>query len=168
MQSNPIVEKLQEEEVERRKKADYRYPYRIVCVFEDSDNNDFPIILEVRDYCNKNNLIFSAGQYDHEKYADDMFIKRLPAFHFMHKNYVQESHHYDENPVHKIQVMIWAYQDIQRAKERARIQRQERWDTFKETMGSIFTLDHFKRKPALEKGANLSHDRIKIEEEKKD
>ena len=85
MQSNPIVEKQKEEEAIQRAKEAYRYPYHIVCVYLDADNNDFPIILEVRDYCNKANLTFTARQYDYEKNPDDIFVHRLPAFHIYYK-----------------------------------------------------------------------------------
>jgi hypothetical protein len=159
MNSNPIVEKQQQEEQERRAKAAYRYPITIVCVYLDSDNNDFPIILETRDYCNKNNLIFTARQYDHEKNADDLGVKRLPAFHVYYKKGWQNTEYYDTNPIHKIQTVVWAYQDEMRAKERARIRRQERWDSFVEGMKSTFSLDRFKTKPALDLDASLSHER---------
>lgn len=159
MNSNPIVEKQQQLEAEEKAKQAFRYPYHIVCVFEDSYNNDFPIILEVRDYCNKNNLTFSARQYDYEKHGDDMFIFRLPAFHIYYKKGYQETEHYDTNPVLKIQNLIWAYQDEMRAKERRRIRRQERWDSFKEGVQSTFSLERFKKKPALDPSASLSHKR---------
>jgi hypothetical protein len=159
MNSNPIVEQQQKEEAERRAKAAYRYPFNIVCVYLDSDNNDFPIILDVRDYCNKNNLIFAARQYDHEKFGDDMFVKRLPAFHIYYKKGWQDCEYYDTDPIRKIQNLVWAYQDEMRARERARIKRQEQWDTMKETVKQVFSLERFKKKPALDLDASLSHAR---------
>ena len=159
MNSNPIVEQQQKEEAERRAKAAYRYPFNIVCVYMDADNNDFPIIIEVRDYCNKNNLIFTARQYDHERNADDMFVKRLPAFHMYYRKGWQDTEYYDTNPVHKIQTLVWAYQDEMRAKERARIRRQEQWESVKETVKNVFSLERFKKKPALDLNASLSHER---------
>lgn len=145
MQSNPIVEKQEQEEKERNQKAAYRYPFRIVCVFMNSQTNDFPIIHEVRDYCNENNLIFVARQYNIDKYDEDMIIQRLPAFHLYYKNYVQETTYFDTNPVYMAQRFVWAYQDKQRAKERAR----KKWDEKIEQWKGFFSLERFKRKPAL-------------------
>lgn len=164
MNSNPIVEKQQEKERERRAKADYRYPFHIVCVYLDEDNNDFPIILDVRDYCKKNNLIFTARQYDHEKYADDMFVLRLPAFHLYYKKGHQDIGYYDKNPIHMIQKRVWEYQDEMEAKERARIRRQEKWDAFKENISSALKLEWLKKKPALEIDACLSQERYKVQD----
>ena len=159
MNSNPIVEQQQQQEAEEKAKKAFRYPFHIVCVYLDSENNDFPIILDTRDYCNKNNLTFSARQYDFEKYGDDMFVKRLPAFHIYYKKGWQDTEHYDTDPIRKIQNLVWAYQDEMRAKERARIRRQERWDSFKENIQSVFSLDRFKKKPALILEESLSHTR---------
>lgn len=134
-----------------------RYPYRIVCVYEDSDNNDFPIIRDVRAYCAENGFVFVNRQYDIDKYSEDMNIHRLPAFHVYLKGCVQETHYYDQDPVYKIQIISWAYQDELRAKERARLRRQERWDALTETLYSI--ADMFRRKPALDRESSLSHTR---------
>lgn len=163
MQSNPIVEKQQQEEAEQKAKAAFRYPFKIIYLFIDAENRDFPIFHEVKDYCAKNNLTFSARQYDHEKYSDDMFVKRLPAFHIYFKNGWQDTEYYDSDPIRKIQNLVWAYQDEERAKERARIRRQERWNSFKENINGIFTWDHFKRKPHLDVEASLSMARVEIE-----
>jgi hypothetical protein len=157
MQSNPIVEKQQEEEQERRLKAAYRYPFNIVCVFQDSDNNDFPIIRDVNTYCKNNNLTFLARQYDIDTYGEDMTIKRLPAFHIYYKKYIDGTEYYDSNPIYKIQTLVWAYEDEMREKERKKLHRQEQWASFVETLQSIVSLDRFKKKPALDLDASLSH-----------
>lgn len=130
-----------------------RYPFRIVCVYLDADNNDFPIIHEVRAHCGIHHLPFLARQYNIDKYTEDIPITRLPAFHIYYKGSVQETHYFDTDPVYKIQVLIWAYDDELRAKERARIRRQQQWDSFFEGMRSMFT---FKRKTALNLEASLS------------
>lgn len=160
MESNPIVEQLQKEEAERKAKEAFRYPFQILYVYIDSENRDFPIYRHVKDYCSKNNLPFSTRQYDHEKYPDDMFIKRLPAFHIYYKKGWQDTEYYDTDPIHKIQVLVWAYQDEECKKERKRIRRQEQWNTMKENFNAVFTLDHFKRKPKLDIEASLSMKRI--------
>ena len=85
-------------------------------------------------------------------------IDSLPSISITKKGH-QDVQYYDAGPIPKIQAMVWAYEDEMRAKERARLRRQEQWNNFKETMNSIFTLDHFKRKPALDLDASLSHDR---------
>lgn len=157
MDPNPMVEKQMKEEAERRARESFRYPFRVVCVFQDANNNDFPIIHEVRNYCLNNHLVFVARQYDIDAYPEDIPIMRLPAFHVYYKKEVQETHYYDLDPVHKIQVLVWAYQDEMRAKERARIRRKERWDAFAEAVHSLFSLDRFKKKPALDMDASLSH-----------
>lgn len=166
MQSNPIVEKQQEEKAIRRAAADYRYPFRIVCVYQDSFHNDFPIIKDVREYCNSNNLIFTARQYDIDKFSDDIGIYRLPAFHIYYKKYYDETTYYDLNPIHQIQIKVWAFQDEQREKERIKQRRKERWDAAVESIKSVFSLDRFKKKPALDLDASLSHSRDDHSEKK--
>ncbi len=162
MQSNPIVEQQQAEEQERRRKEAFRYPYHIVCVYLDEESNDFPIIHEVREYCKKNNLTFMNRQYDVDKYEEDMAIRRLPAFHIYHKKYVYETHYYDMDPAYKIQLVIWAYQDREREKEKARQKRKERWDSFVESVQSAFSLERFKKKPALDLEASLHKNRMEM------
>lgn len=159
MDSNPIVERQKAAEDEVRKKEAFRYPYRICCVFLPEDGHDFPIFAEVKRFCEENHLTFYSRQYTIDKYPEDVFIKRTLAFHVYHKGYPQDTYYYDEDPVHKIQLIVWAYQDVEREKARARQRRQERWDTFKESFGNLFTLDHFKRKPALDREASLSKKR---------
>lgn len=159
MLSNPIVEKQQQEEAERRAREAFRYPFHIVCVYEDKENSDFPIISDVREFCSKNHLNFVNRQYDIDRYEEDMMVHRLPAFHIKYKRYVQETHYYDTDPVHKIQVVVWAYQDEQIAKERACMRRQAQWESFKESVSTVFSLERFKKKPALDPEASLSHSR---------
>jgi len=153
MESNPVVDARLEQEAAARAAAAYRYPYRVVCVFEDIENSDFPIVRDMKSYCDGNNVSFVARQYNVDKYEEDMPIKRLPAFHIYYKTYIFETHYYDTNPVYKVQLVIWAFQDEEREKERARVRRQERWDAFKE----FFSLERFKRKPALDPEASLRH-----------
>lgn len=160
MQSNPIVEKHQQAEDEHKARESFRYPFRIVCIYHSSEDSDFPVVRDVREYCLKNNLIFLSRQYDIDKYEEDMDIHRLPAFHMYHKGYVQERQYYDTDPIHKIQLLVWAYQDVERAKERAKMKRQERWTSLGETIRSIFSLDRFKKKPALDLDQSLSHTRF--------
>lgn len=166
MQSNPIVDRALEAEEEHRRQKAFRYPFRICCVYHPDDGCDFPIFHEVKTYCEKNNLTFWAREYNAEKYEEDMHVKRLLAFHIFYKGYVQETHYYDTDPVHKIQVVVWAYQDEEREKARKRQRRQEQWESIKETWNNLFTLDHFKRKPALDRAASLSHSRDDTEARK--
>lgn len=168
MQSNPVVDRAREAEEEHRRKVNYRYPFRICCVYASEDGCDFPIFHEVKTYCEANNLTFYAREYNYEKYSEDLFIKRLLAFHIYYKGYVQETHYYDTDPVHKIQVVVWAYQDVEREKARARQKRQEQWEKWKEGWNNIFTLDHFKRKPALDKEASLTKERTEVRETSKE
>ena len=157
MQSNPIVDEQLRLEAEERKRESFRYPYHIVCVFEDSDNNDFPIIHEVRAYCMENHLTFVGRQYNCDRYSEDIDINRLPAFHIFYKNSFMETYYFDIDPVHKIQLVLWAYEDEMKAKERARLRRQERWNNFKNMF--VIDFDRFKRKPAINLEASLSHKR---------
>lgn len=161
MNSNPIVERQQEAEEEYRRKKDFRYPFRICCVYMPSEGHDFPIFHEVKKYCDQNNLTFAGRPYDIDKYEEDMVVKRLLAFHIYYKGYIQETHYYDTDPVHKIQLVVWAYQDEEKEKARKRQRRQERWDSIKESWNSLFTLDHFKRKAALDLDASQSKDRLR-------
>jgi hypothetical protein len=63
------------------------------------------------------------------------------------------------DPIHTIQVKVWAFEDEEMAKERARQRRQERWDTAVESVKAFFSLDRFRPKPALDLDASLSHAR---------
>lgn len=160
MESNPIVDRQIAAEEEYRKRLAFRYPFRIQCIYLPEDGHDFPVFHEVKKYCEENNLTFIAREYDHERYQEDIAIKRLLAFHIYYKGYVQETHYYDEDPVHKIQLVVWAYQDVEKEKAKALQRRQERWDKFKESLNNIFTLDHFKRKPALDRDASQNKKRV--------
>ena len=157
MQSNPIVEQQQKEEQQKRIREGFRYPFQIICVYEDKENSNFPIIREVKDYCNQNNLTFLARQYDIDKYNDDMLVKRLPAFHIYYKKYIHMTEYYNSDPIRKIQLLVWAYQDEMREKERRRIHRQEQWNSIVETVHSVFSLEWMKRKSALNPEDSLSH-----------
>lgn len=159
MQSNPIVETQQQNELARREMEDFRYPFRIVCVFENKENSDFPIIRDVRDFCLANHLTFVSRPYDADKYSEDMDLQRLPAFYIYLKGYVQETHYHDLDPVYRTQLYLWAYQDEERARQRARIHRQQRWTSFVENVQSVFSLERFKRRPALDPEMSLSHAR---------
>ena len=165
MNSNPIVERQKAAENEYRQAAVFRYPFRVCCVYLAEDGHDFPVFRDMKEYCDGNNVTFYARTYDIDKYEEDIFIKRTLAFHVYTKGYVQETHYYDENPVYKIQLLVWAYQDVEKEKARARQKRQERWEKLKEGWNSIFTLDHFKRKPALDRDASLTKDRMEVRKE---
>ena len=164
MQSNPIVEREREAEEEHRKQKAFRYPFKVCCIYLPEDGTDFPIFYEVKKYCEQNNLTFYSREYSYGSYSEDMFVKRTLAFHIYYKGYVQETHYYDTDPIHKIQLVIWAYQDEEREKAKRRQRRQEQWNTFKETWNNIFTLDHFKRKPHLDRDASLTHARSNVRE----
>lgn len=168
MESNPIVDRLREAEEEHRQKQAFRYPFKICCVYLPNDGYDFPIFHEVKQYCDKNNLTFYSREYSFGDFEEDMFVKRTLAFHIYYKGYVQETHYYDTDPVHKIQLVVWAYQDVEKEKARKRQQRQEQWDKFKDSWNSVFTLDHFKRKPALNLEASQSKTRMEVREKSKE
>jgi hypothetical protein len=127
MQTNPILE---------ARAARENYPYRVVCVFLDAENNDFPIINEVMCYCCTNNLTFVAREYNPDKHPEDSSIERLPAFHIYQKSYVVETHYYDLDPVYKIQLMMWEFEDS----ERERLARKERWNS---RIKSLFSFERF-------------------------
>ncbi len=158
MQSNPIVEKQEADERERREKEAFRYPFHICCVFMDSENNDFPVIIDVRDYCKKNNLTFKARQYDIDKFQEDTNIQRLPAFHIYYRKEFYETHYYNTDPIHKIQIVVWAFEDREREKEKLRQKRREQWNSMIVSLKTAFSLDHFKKKPALDLEASLHKD----------
>ena len=164
MNSNPIVEREKQAEEEYRKQKAFRYPYQICCVYLPGDGHDFPIFHEVKKYCDENNLTFYAREYDCQKYVDDIAVKKVLAFHILYKGYAQETHYFDNDPIHKIQLFIWAYQDVEREKARVRQKRREQWDRFKESFSEIFTMDHFRRKPALDLEASQSRSRSEVRE----
>ena len=157
MNSNPIVDRQKEAEEEHRQKVSFRYPYKICCVYLPDDGCDFPIFHEVKKYCDEHNLTFYSREYSYGQYEEDLYVKRTLAFHIYYKGYVQETHYYDTDPIHKIQLIVWAYEDVEKERARKKQERQEKWDALKESWNSIFTLDHFKRKPALDKDASLTH-----------
>lgn len=160
MQSNPIAEQVQAEKAAQKAKDAYRYPFHVVCVYSDVESYDFPIVHEVNSYCAENHLTFMARCYDIDTHPEDMVINRLPAFHVSYKGNVQSTHYYDQDPVHKLNILRWAYDDEQRAKERVRLRRQQRWDAFKESVADVFRLDRFRPKPALDPTANLTRERF--------
>ena len=160
MESNPIVETLQAKEAERKANESFRYPFRVVGVYLDAANSDFPIFSEVKTYCDMLRLTYGTRPYDAEKYEEDVPVNRLPAFHVYSKGYVYETHYYDVDPGHKLQLLVWAYQDEEKRKERARMRRQARWDSFVGGLQSVFSLDRFKRKPALDLEKSLQHTQV--------
>ena len=80
---NPIVQRQQQIEEERRAREDFRFPVRIHYVYsphERQNPDDVDVIL-IRDFCKKNNIYFLARTYDMDKYEEDCnYIRRLPAF----------------------------------------------------------------------------------------
>lgn len=152
MYTNVIVERQQEELRKEREREAFRYPFKITCVYQNSQNNDFPIIHSVRNHCNENNLIFTARQYDIDRFEEDADIKRLPAFHIYYKGYHDDIYYFDNDPIHQIQVVIWAYEDEQKEKERRKQRRIEQWNNFKEGVTSIFKRD---KRTALDLEASL-------------
>lgn len=166
MESNPIVDRQTAAEEEYRKQKAFRYPFRICCVYIPDDGHDFPVFHEVKNYCDKNNLTFYAREYDVDKFQEDMIIKRLLAFHIYYKGYVQETHYYDTDPVHKIQVVVWAFQDLEKEKARKKQQRQEQWEKFVNGWNTVFSLEHFKRKAALDLESSQSKKRMASAAEK--
>lgn len=143
--SNPIVDAR----ARARAAEAYRYPYTVVCVFEDKEDFTLPIILEVKSYCDENNITFTSRRYNCDKYEEDREdVYRLPAFHIYHKKTYHETHHYDTDPVHKIQLVIWNYQDKEVRKQELRARRQEQWKKFT----SLFSL---KKKPILDPSRSL-------------
>jgi hypothetical protein len=160
MQSNPIAEQIQAEKAAQKARDAYRYPFHVVCVYSEVESYDFPIVHEVQAYCAENHLTFMARPYDAEKYSEDMHVNRLPAFHVYYKKYVQDTHYYDRDPIHKLNLLRWAYDDEQQEKERIRVRRQERWSEFKESVAEFFSLDRFRPKPALDPTANLTRERF--------
>ena len=125
----------------------------MMCVFHPEDGYDFPIVKDVKAHCESTNIPFVARGYAPYEREEDMPLRRLPAFHILYKGYVQETRYFDTDPIHTLQRLVWVYEDEQKARERARLRRQERWDAFKE----VFSLERFKRKPALDRSASLSH-----------
>jgi hypothetical protein len=129
-----------------------RYPFQMVCVYLPEEGHDFPIVRDVQTHCATTRISFVARPYSIDTHADDYSIHRLPAFHILYKGTVQETRYFDTEPIHTLQRLVWAYEDECKAAERARIRRQERWEAFK----AVFSLDRFKRKPALDRTASLS------------
>lgn len=150
MYSNPIIEKQEREEEERRKQEAFRYPMKICCVYRDSENNDFPIIHEVRAHCHENHLVFTAREYDADKYEEDSWIKKLPAFHLYFHGGHCDIFYYDNNPVHKIQKELWAYQEKEKKREERARKRKEQWNGWILSMRSVF-----KKKTLLDLDASL-------------
>jgi hypothetical protein len=167
MESNPIIDRQKEAEEEYKKKESFRYPFRVVCVYTPGDGWDFPVFHETKKYCSENHLTFSAREYNFERFPEDMAIFRTLAFHIYHGNYVQETQYYDTDPIHKIQLIVWAYEDLEREKAKARQKRQEKWDKMKETLNSVFTWDHFKKKPALDPENSQKKERFGAAEKNK-
>ena len=151
MQSNPVLDEQERLRAEQRAKERFRYPYRVTCVCLDENHCDFPIIHDVRAHCNENSITFSARLFNSDRFEEDREIRRLPAFIVYYKMEVHEILYYDLDPVHKLKVIVWAYEDELVAKEKMRIRRQEQWESVK----SFFSLERFKRKPKLDLAMSL-------------
>lgn len=145
---NPLADVI----AQRKRDAAFRYPFRVVCVFEDAETSDFPIITAVREHCAANALVYGTRQYNPDTHPEDIPVSRLPAFHVWYKGSVQDTYYHDTDPVYALQRLVWAYEDELRAIERARIRRQQRWDAFVDTVRSAFV---FKRKRALDPDRSL-------------
>jgi hypothetical protein len=113
------------------------------------------VIHGVKDYCTMLRLTYGTRQYNAEKYEEDIAVARLPAFHVYSRGALYETYYFDMDPSYKLQCLVWAHEDELRAKERARLRRQERWDSFVEGLQTVFSLDRFKRKPALDREKSL-------------
>jgi hypothetical protein len=122
-----------------------------MCVFHPEEGYDFPIVRDVRAHCDKTAIPFVVRGYAPSEREEDMPLQRLPAFHILFKGSIHETRYFDTDPIHTLQRLVWAYEDELKAKERARLRRLAQWEAFKD----VFSLDRFKRKPALDRDASL-------------
>ena len=85
-------------------------PIHICCVLDEySDFND-PVIHQIRDHCNKNNVLFTTRIYDSSKYNHDRdYIEWLPALHIYIKKIYQKTYYPNTRPIQHINEAIELY-----------------------------------------------------------
>lgn len=118
---NPILEK--EKQVIRPVS-----PFRIVCVFEEYEGYDFPILQNVREYALQNKMVFSGRPYNYKKYKEDERIERLPAFHLYYNGGIDETYSFDKNPIAGFQKILYRYEENSKKKELLQQARKARLD----------------------------------------
>jgi hypothetical protein len=149
--SNPIVELAQAKVAERRKKEEFRFPFKIVCVLgviEDRDKHNS--IRLVRKFCDENKVVFSIREYDSDRFEMDRnHVSRFPAFHLLERtsNDWWLTMYGNENPIGCIQEEILRYRDLERQKRERAAERETQMNRIR----SFFTFEGkwFKRKTAL-------------------
>lgn len=149
--SNPLVELAQAKEAERRKKEEFRFPFKIVCVLgviEDRDKHTS--IRLVRKFCDENKVVFSIREYDCDRFEiDRMNINRFPAFHLLERtsNDWWLTMYGNENPIGCIQEEILRYKQLEREKRERAAERETRMNSIKRFFR--FEGKWFQRKSAL-------------------
>lgn len=142
MQNNPIIDLQIKRENDEKEIKNFRYPFRIVCVYYDEENkNENSLIIKiVKDFCKANNVSFSAREYDTYKFKNDAELAKLPAFNLMNRDYPEETYYYDEKPIIRIIDKINEYHLNIKLKEYKEKLRQERIQNLKNIIKNIFKL----------------------------
>ncbi len=149
--SNPIVEIAKAKEAERKKKEEFRFPFKIVCVLgcvEDRDKHTS--IRLVRKFCDDNKVVFSIREYDCDRFEMDRnHVSRFPAFHLIDRKQEEWwlTMYGNENPIGCIQEEILRYKELERQKRERAAERETKMNRIR----SFFTFEGkwFKRKTAL-------------------
>ena len=149
MLSNPYVDRQKELERQAKEKDAFRHEFSVNMVVRDTDNiTDIRAFTLVKNFCTENHVIFSAREYDSDRYNEDRdYIIKLPAYHM----YGQRGKDYwatfypNENPIQKIQDEIVRYRKEQEQKQA----KKEAWNRRVKGIIAFFELLSLKKKPAL-------------------
>lgn len=101
------------------------------CIVYDLTDANEPTIREIRDYCQKENIIYSTRRFNSNKYSNDRYyIRELPAFHIFINDGYKRTFYPNTRPYQHIQEVVKEYKDrIERTKKRKE-ERKKFYDNF--------------------------------------
>ena len=121
MLQNPLFKFLQKEQ---KKKVP---PISILCVINDDRHLENREVERIRGFCVNKGIGFRVRVYDIDKYQEDIFIGKFPAFHIHYKGSYSESFDMRHEPLFKIKERVEEWEQEELNRER----RKERWEAKK-------------------------------------
>lgn len=96
------------------------------CIVYDLTDSNEPTIKEIRDYCQKEKIIYSTRRFNSNKYSNDRnFIRELPAFHIYINDIYKRTFYPNTRPYQHIQEVVKEYKDRIERKRKRREERKE-------------------------------------------
>jgi len=121
MLQNPLFKFFQKEE--KKKVA----PISIICVVNDDRHLENREVERIRNYCVNKSLGFRVRGYDIDKYYEDIFVGKFPAFHIHYKGTFSETTDIRYEPIFKIKERVEEWEE----EEKNRVRRKEAWEAKK-------------------------------------